>query len=109
LDSKTGEQYKNSSVSSIKHSLITVPVIDQFQKLAHHEHSNKLNHINAPDLLVYKNKASFNKRNDAAEDEGKEEALDPTQSVDGLRGKEDMLVVVLPSPRSSSQNTTDLC
>jgi hypothetical protein len=44
----------------------------------------------------------FHKRNNAAEDEGKEEALDPTQSVNGLGSKEDMLVIVVPSPRSSS-------
>jgi hypothetical protein len=74
--------------------------------LAHHEHSNKLNHIDAPDLLVYKNKASFDKRNNAAEDEGKEEALDPTQSVDGLGSKEDMLVVVVPSPSQPPQQAT---
>ncbi len=52
---------------------------------------------------VYKNKASFNKRNNVAEDEGKEEALDPTQSVDRLGSKEDMLVVVVPSPKIANQ------
>ena len=54
-------------------------------------------------LLVYKNKASLDKRNNATKDEGKEEPLDPTQFVDGLGSKEDMLVVVVPSPSQTSQ------
>jgi hypothetical protein len=109
LDSETGEPYKNSSASSIERHLITVPVIDQFRDAVRSKNPNKLASVDASDLLVYKNKASFDRRNNAAEDEGKEEALYPTQSVDGLGTKEDMLVVVVPSPRSSSQTTTDLC
>ena len=109
LDFETGKPYKNSTVSSIERSIINIPVLDQFRKLVHRENSNKLASVDASDLLVYKNKAAFDKRNNAAEDEGKEEALDPTQSVDGLGSKEDMLVVVVPSPRSSSLTSTDLC
>jgi hypothetical protein len=110
LDSETGEPYKNSSASSIERHLITVPVIDQFRKLVHRESVSILTGIAPSQLLVYKNKVSFVRRNaEDDDDEGKEEALDPTQSVDGLGSKEDMLVVVVPSPRSSSLTSTDLC
>ena len=108
LDSvTTGQPYEGSTADFV--SLPPGSVVAEFRKLAHHEHSSILTGIAPSQLLVYKNKASFDKRNNAAEDEGKEEALDPTQSVDGLGSKEDMLVVVVPSPRSSSQTTTDLC
>ncbi len=83
MDSKTGEPYKNSSVSSIERSLITCSVIDQFRDAVLSKNPNKLARVDASNLLVYKNKASFNKRNNVAKDEGKEEALDPTESVDG--------------------------
>ncbi len=101
LDSVTGQPYKGSTAEFI--SLPPGSVIAVFQKLAHHEHSSILTGIAPSQLLVYKNKASFNKKNNANEDEGKEEALDPTQSVGGLGSKEDMLVVVIPSPRISNQ------
>ncbi len=97
LDSKTGEPYKKSSVSSIECYLVTVPVIDQFWKFVHRKNSPILPGIAPSQLLIYKNKASFDKRNNA-KDEGKEEPLDPTESINGLGSKEDMLVVVVPPP-----------
>ena len=108
LDSvTTGQPYEGSTADFV--SLPPGSVVAEFRKLVHSKNSSILTGIAPSQLLVYKNKASFDKRNNAAEDEGKEEALDPTQSVDGLGSKEDMLVVVVPSPRSSSQTTTDLC
>ena len=97
LDSETGEPYKNSSASSIERHLITPPVIDQFRDAVRSKNPNKLASVDASDLLVYKNKAAFDSRS-AAENEGKVDPLDPTQSVHGLGSKEDMLVVADPPP-----------
>jgi hypothetical protein len=95
VDSETGEPYKNSSVSSILHSLITVPVIDQFRDAVHRENSCILNGIAPSQLVVYKNKAAFDGRNNA-EDQGKEQPLDPTESIGVLGSTKDMLVVAVP-------------
>jgi hypothetical protein len=101
LDSETGKPYKNSSASSIERRLITVPVIDQFRDAVLSKNSNKLASVDASDLLIYRNIAAFDRRNnDAANKEEKEEPLDPTQSVDGLGSQEDMLVVAVPPPPS---------
>ncbi|KAJ3199502.1 hypothetical protein HDU67_002777, partial [Dinochytrium kinnereticum] len=73
------------------------------------KNSNKLSSVDARDLLVYKNKSAFDKRN-AAVDEGKEEPLKSSCPLDGLgeTGKEeDILVVVVPSSRSSRRNTSE--
>jgi hypothetical protein len=74
--------------------------------LVHLENSNKLAGIDASDLLVYKNKVAFDARNNA-EDKGKEQPLDPTESIGVLGSNQDMLVVVVPSPRISSQTASD--
>ncbi len=101
LDSETGKPYKNSSASSIERRLITVPVIDQFRDAVLSKNSNKLAIVDASDLLIYRNIAAFDRRNnDAANKEEKEEPLDPTESVDGLGSQEDMLVVAVPPPPS---------
>ncbi|KAL3806439.1 hypothetical protein ACHAXA_007048 [Cyclostephanos tholiformis] len=107
LDYATCQHYEASMADFV--SLPPGSLVAEFRDAVLSKNPNKLARFDASDLVVYKNKASFDKRNNAAEDEGKEEALDPTQSVDGLGSKEDMLVVVVPSPRSSSQTTTDLC
>ena len=106
LDSETGEPYKNTTTDYVSHP--PGAVVAEFRKLVHRENPNKLASVDASDLLVYKNKAAFDSRS-AAENEGKVNPLDPTHSVHGLGSKEDMLVIVFPSPRSSSQTTTDLC
>jgi hypothetical protein len=97
-------------------------VVAQFRKFAQLEHSNKLISFDAADLLVYKNKAAFNRRSSYAEDDDHDghaelQPLDPTQSVHGLGSKEDMLVVVVPpsssyassSSTSQSQSTSESC
>jgi hypothetical protein len=104
LDSTTGQPYESSTADFV--SLPPGSVVAELRKLAHHENASILTGVAPSQLLVYKNKASFNRRNNAAKDVGKEEALDPTQSVDGLGSKEDMLVVVVPSPSQPSQQAT---
>ena len=63
LDSATGQPYKGTTVSSILRSSLVVPVIDQFRKAVKVKYSNKLLSVDAGDLIVYKNKAAFDKRN----------------------------------------------
>eukprot|EP00804_Cyclotella_cryptica_P009190 CCRYP_003240-RB/>CCRYP_003240-RB protein AED:0.12 eAED:0.27 QI:82/0/0/1/0/0/2/0/567 len=90
VDSETGEPYKNCSVSSILHSLLAVPVIDQFRDAVYAKNSSILPGI-AP------NKAAFDARNHA-EPDGKEQPLDPNESIGVLGSKKDMLVVAVPPP-----------
>jgi hypothetical protein len=96
LDSATGEPYKNTSASSILLSSLAVPVVDQFRKAvkAEYDNPNYLKDIPSGALLVYKNKAEFDKRNiQVAAERGK--PLDPTEFLGALGSKEDMLVVVV--------------
>jgi hypothetical protein len=100
LDSASGEPYKNTSVSSVVRSSLVVPVVDQFRKAVHLEYDKPKYLQDTPPsaLLVYKNKATFDKRN-AAVDEGKEEPLKSSCLLDGLGiTEEDALIVVVPSP-----------
>ena len=58
------------------------------------------------DLLVYKNKAPFDKRNDP---EGKEEPLKSSRLLDGLgQTEEDMLVVVVKATEVSNFSYTTI-
>jgi len=95
LDSTTGQFYKGTTASSLLRVSLVVPVVDQFRDAVKKKHSNKLSSFDAADLLVYKNKAAFEKRN-AAFVEGKEEPMDPTESLGLLGSKEDMIVVAVP-------------
>jgi hypothetical protein len=63
-DSSTGLPYMGTSASSILRSSLVVPVIDQFRKAVHLENSSILTGITSSQLLVYKNKEAFDKRND---------------------------------------------
>jgi hypothetical protein len=92
LDSATGEPYKGVTADAV--SLSPGSVVVQFRKAVQLKNSSILTGLSASQLLVYKNKAAFDKRN--AEEE-KEEPLDPTESLGLLGSKEDMLVVVVPS------------
>ena len=65
-----------------------------------------INHIDAPDLLVYKNKVSFDKRNNA-KDERKEQPLKSSHILDNLgETEEEALIVIVPQPSQSSQQAT---
>ena len=102
VDSETGEPYKNCSVSSILHSLIAVPVIDQFRDAVHVKNSSILTGIVPAQLFVFKNKAAFDKRNNA-KDDGKEQPLKSSHNLDGLgESEEEALIVVVPSPNQTS-------
>ncbi|KAI3653953.1 hypothetical protein MP228_001104 [Amoeboaphelidium protococcarum] len=101
LDSATGEPYKGTSADYV--SLPPGSVIAQFREAAKAKHQNKLSSVDAADLLVYKNKAAFDKRN-ASVDDGKEVPLEEDFSIDGLgKSKKEALVVVVPLPILPSQ------
>jgi hypothetical protein len=99
LDSATGKPFKGTTVSSVLRSSLVVPVVDQFRKAvqAQYDKPNFLKDIPSGALLVYKNKAAFDKRN-AAVDEGKEEPLEEDSFIESLgTSKKEALVVVVPS------------
>jgi hypothetical protein len=99
LDSATGQPYKGTTADFV--SLPPGAVVAEFRKLIHHENPAILTGIAPSQLIVYRNIAAFDRRNnDATNKEEKEEPLDPTQSVDGLGSQEDMLVVAVPPPPS---------
>ena len=99
LDSATGQPYKGTTADFV--SLPPGAVVAEFRDAVLSKNSNKLASVDASDLLIYRNIAAFDRRNnDAANKEEKEEPLDPTQSVDGLGSQEDMLVVAVPPPPS---------
>jgi hypothetical protein len=67
FDYETGKPYKDTSVTSVLRSSLSVPVIDQFRKAVKAECSNTLSSIDAGKLLVFQNKQSFDKRNSKEE------------------------------------------
>jgi hypothetical protein len=104
VDSDTGQSYKGTSASSV--SLPSGSVIDQFRDAVKVKHSNKLSSIDAADLVVYKNKASFDKRNDVLNHYDSEEGkpLEEDSFIAGLgKSKKEALIVVVPVPIPSSQ------
>ena len=108
LDVVTGQPYKGTSTADFV-SLPPGAVVAEFRKHVHRENSNKLAGVDASDLLVYENKAALFDNRSAAQNEGKVDPLDPTQSVDGLGSMEDMLVIVVPlsSSYTTSSSTPD--
>ena len=95
FDSATGKPYKGTSADAV--SLPPGSVIVQFRDAVHFENSSILTGIASSQLIVYKTKAAFDKRN-AAVDEGNEEPLKSSLSLDGLgTTEEEALVVVVPS------------
>ena len=110
LDSVTGLPYKETSADAV--SLPPSSVIAQFRDAVKKKDKDEgdaavLTPFKSSQLLVYKNKSAFDKR-DAAFDEGKEEPLEEDSLVDGLgTSKKEALVVVVPSSRSSSRSTSE--
>jgi hypothetical protein len=89
LDSETGEPYKGTTADYV--SIYSGAVVAEFRRLVHRENSNKLASIDASDLLVYKNKAAFDK---------KEDPLRSSRILDGLgETEEDALIVAIPPPQ----------
>ena len=96
-----GLPYKGTSADCV--SPAPGSVVAQFRDAVQlkYDKPNYLKDIPAGALLVYKNKAAFDKRN-AAVDDGKEEPLDPTETL-GLLGSKEALIVVVPSSASSPE------
>jgi hypothetical protein len=89
-----GQPYKQTTCAAV--SLSPNTVVDQFRDAvkAKYDQPDYLKYIPSSTLVVYKNRASFDKRN---VDEGKE-ALRSSYLVDGLgESEEEALVVVVPS------------
>jgi hypothetical protein len=104
LDSATtGQPYEGSKADFV--SLPPGSVAAKFRDAVLSKTPNKLARVDTSDLLVYKNNAAFDMRNAKDDDGGNTERqpLDTTQPVDGLGGKVDKLVFVVPSPKISSQ------
>ena len=97
LDS-TGEPYKGTTASKV--SVSSSADVDDFRKAVKAENSNKLSTFDAADLLVYKNKAAFDKRN---AQEGKQEPLEEDSFINGLgTSKKEALVVFVPLSTDST-------
>jgi hypothetical protein len=103
LDSATGQPYKGTTADFV--SLASSAFIAQFRDAViekfDKQKSSVLTGFASSQLIVYKNKAAFGKRNDPNDPDGK--PLDPTQSLGLLGSQEDMLVVVVPSSTSSPE------
>ena len=95
--SATGEPYKKTTADKV--AVFSSADVADFREAVKTKHSNKLSSFDAADLLVYQNKAAFV--------DGKREPLDPTESLGLLGSKEDMLVVAVPSSRSSNRSTSE--
>ena len=97
LESATGQSYKGTTASAVLRSSLVVPVVDQFRDAVHQDNSAILTGITFSQLQVYKNKASFDKRN-AAVGQEKQEPLEEDAAVYGLgKTEEEALIVVIPS------------
>ena len=96
FDSATGKPYKGTSADKV--SVSSLADVTDFRDAVHLKNSTSiLAGIASSQLIVYKNKAAFDKRN-AIVDEEKEEPLKSSRSLDGLgTTEEDMLVVAVPS------------
>ena len=101
LDSATGESYKKTTADYV--SLAPGYVVAQFRDAVMEkfdkQKSSVLTGFASSQLAVYKNKAAFV--------DGKEEPLDPTKTLGLLGSNVDMLVVAVPSSRSSSRITSE--
>ena len=98
LDAATGLSYKGTTADYV--FLPPGSVIAQFRDAvkAKYDQPNYLKDIPSGTLIVYKNKAAFDKRN---ADEGKEDPLEEDSFIKNLGiTEEDALIVAVPSPTS---------
>ena len=94
LVDSNGEPYKKTSADKVK--LSTASDVADFRKAVKTENSRKLSSFDAADLVVYKNKESFEKRNSKVEQERKV-PLKSSCLLDGLgETEEEALIVVVP-------------
>jgi hypothetical protein len=106
LDSGTGQSYKGTSADYV--SLPPGSIVAQFRDAVKAKQSNKLSSFDAADLFIYKNKASFDKRN-AAVNEGKEEPLKSSAPLDSLgETEEDALIVAVQASNASNLSYTSV-
>ncbi|KAI8891671.1 hypothetical protein BC833DRAFT_454794, partial [Globomyces pollinis-pini] len=107
VESDTGLPYKGTSADKVA---VSSPAdVADFRKAVKAEYNepNYLRDIPSSALLVYKNKYSFDKRNTAVE-EGKEDPLKSSRSLNGLgKTEEDALIVAVPSSRNSDQSSSE--
>ncbi|KAJ3198832.1 hypothetical protein HDU67_003373, partial [Dinochytrium kinnereticum] len=80
--------------------------VADFRKAVYRKNSSILTGINSSQLIVYKNKAAFDKRNAAIDDE-KEEPLKSTRLMDGLE-KQERKPSLSSSRRQSSHTKSNL-
>jgi hypothetical protein len=99
VDSATGLPYKGTTYDKV--AISSCADVVEFRKAVKAEYSDShLKGVAPSNLLVYKNKAAFDKRN-AAADDGKEEPLKEDLVIDSLgSSKEEALVVIVPSSTS---------
>jgi hypothetical protein len=89
MDSETGAPYKNTTTDYVSHP--PGAVVAEFRDAVRSKNSAILSGIAPSQLLVYKNKAAFDK---------KEEPLRSSRILDGLgETEEDALVVAVPPPQ----------
>jgi hypothetical protein len=103
LDSATGKPYKGTSADKV--AVSSSADVADFRDAVQlkYDKPNYLKDIPSGALIVYKNKAAFDKRN-AAVDDGKEEPLKSSYKLKGLgETEEEAVVVVVPSPFSSPE------
>ncbi len=93
VDSSSGHPFMGSSADKV--SLPDGSDVADIRDAAKAKNSPILSGITAAQLRVYKNKASFDKRNDG---EGKEDPLEEDSLLDGLgMSKKEALIVVVPT------------
>jgi serine/threonine protein kinase len=101
-----GLPYKRTTADFV--SLPSAAVVAQVRDAVKAKRTNKLSLVDAADLLVYKNKVAFDKRN-ATVDEGKGEPLKPSRTLDGLgETEEEALIIVVPSSMEKANASSDV-
>ncbi len=89
-EAATGETLKGSRADAV--SLPEDSLVVDFRSAAKAENSNLLKGVPPSNILVFKNRAAFDKRNDG------EEPLEEDALVNGLgRSKKEALIVVVPN------------
>jgi hypothetical protein len=98
-DAVSGQILEGSTADKV--SLPDGSDVADFRDTAKVKCSNKLSSVDSNNLLVYKNRAAFDKRND---DEEKEEPLEEDALISGLGlSKKEALIVAVPSSIQSLQ------
>ena len=107
LDSASGKKYKDTNTSSVLRSSLVVPVVDQFRDAVKAKFPNTLSSVDSGALRVYKNMATFEKRNASVAEE-REKPLNPSCPLDGLGETEEdaLIVLVVQASYGASASTS---